>query len=747
MCILPGDNYFYETGANPNGWGDYAYEPLMPSLFPSGSVASLTSGAGALSFADTWTSYAVDDNDDGIFDALAIDVQLDATPPGDYSIFGYLSSANQLITSRPSADSTVPFDLLLHVEETGPVTVTVRFSGEDIFQSGLDGLYTVQLLASDGTAVIDFEEFDLNGYSHTEFGETPLQILDTVDAGRDEDDDGKLDDLVVSVTVDARAASNGWLEGALYASTGDLIVDASVPLDVTAGGATAELVFDGTQILRAGLDGPYFFEGLFFDEALVQVASYAEETQAYNHLDFEAQGQLVSYSDHGEDTNSNGQFDLLVIEPQLEVTTAGDYTIEASLYDANGNEIQGTIITQTLTTGENAFRLEFSGPAIHDNGVDGPFYLRYVALRESEYLDYSEDAFATSAYSFTEFEAPLVPAVALTGVYSDSAVDSDDNGLYNYLDVNVEILVVTSGTYDLNARLMDGLGREIAWADTSATISAEVPQTLTLRYDGAAIGANAVNGPFVLQDVHVYDHDDVTRSDTAYQPYQTPSYQATQFEGYAARSFPTADIIDVVPDPRHTAVNDVTITFSEAVTGVDISDFSLSRDGTAVNISGLAVTSIDSTQYTIDLSTVTAAEGPYTFTLAAAHSGIEDMQGDPLATDSDDQFTIDHTAPVADVADVSPDLRNSPVDDVTITFNEAVTGVDISDFSLSVDGTATDISGLAVTQVEPAQYTIDLSTVTGAEGLVPLHVDGRQLWDRGLGRERARVGCRRRVRC
>ena len=72
---------------------------------------------------------------------------------------------------------------------------------------------------------------------------------------------------------------------------------------------------------------------------------------------------------------------------------------------------------------------------------------------------------------------------------------------------------------------------------------------------------------------------------------------------------PTVNIVDVAPDPRNTSVGLVTIEFSESVTGVDIDDFSLTRDGQVVNISGLQLNVISDSEFTIDLTSVTQQSG------------------------------------------------------------------------------------------------------------------------------------------
>ena len=53
---------------------------------------------------------------------------------------------------------------------------------------------------------------------------------------------------------------------------------------------------------------------------------------------------------------------------------------------------------------------------------------------------------------------------------------------------------------------------------------------------------------------------------------------------------PTADILNVAPDPRNMPAGTVTIAFSEDVVGVDITDVRLTRNGNGVNIGGLSIT-------------------------------------------------------------------------------------------------------------------------------------------------------------
>ena len=98
-----------------------------------------------------------------------------------------------------------------------------------------------------------------------------------------------------------------------------------------------------------------------------------------------------------------------------------------------------------------------------------------------------------------------------------------------------------------------------------------------------------------------------------------------------------------MPDPRITNVGLVTVQFSEPVTGVDITDFVLSRDAGSgpfgVPLTGVVVTPLSASQYTLNLGNVTGIDGTYLLTLVAIGSQIEDMVPNGLVGDASDSWT------------------------------------------------------------------------------------------------------------
>ena len=73
---------------------------------------------------------------------------------------------------------------------------------------------------------------------------------------------------------------------------------------------------------------------------------------------------------------------------------------------------------------------------------------------------------------------------------------------------------------------------------------------------------------------------------------------------------PTATITAVTPDPRKTSVNAITITFSEAVSGFEIADLSLTRNGTNLLPGSATLTSSDTVIWTLgNLTGLTGSGG------------------------------------------------------------------------------------------------------------------------------------------
>jgi len=260
-----------------------------------------------------------------------------------------------------------------------------------------------------------------------------------------------------------------------------------------------------------------------------------------------------NYSDYGTDTDGDGLYNLLTVEAEANVTTTGNYTVDALLHDVNGTEVVSISNYTYLDARIQTLELDFNGISIYNHKANGTYNLSLELYDEyGTPIDYKYDAYTTSAYNYTDFQRP---SVALTGYYSDYGTDTDGNGLYDYLTIDVGVNVANAGEYAINARIMTDTGEEIIWASNTSYLTADLSQTLQLNFDGRYIYGTMANGSYHLRDVYVYSIDDSTLSDHVYDAYTTSAYNYTDFE---KSGFITGKVTDINGTPISNALVSVT---------------------------------------------------------------------------------------------------------------------------------------------------------------------------------------------
>ncbi|HNF94269.1 MAG TPA: metallophosphoesterase, partial [Anaerolineales bacterium] len=171
------------------------------------------------------------------------------------------------------------------------------------------------------------------------------------------------------------------------------------------------------------------------------------------------------------------------------------------------------------------------------------------------------------------------------------------------------------------------------------------------------------------------------------------------------------------------------VNFSEAVTGVDVSDFLLTT-----NLSGANIASINGSgnAYTVTVNTG-AGDGTLRLDLTDNDSILNSLSiplgGSGAANgnfSAGEISTIDHTSPsVSSIATASLNPSNAATVDFAVTFSEPVSGVDLADFSVSTTNGAvlTGISGSGM------NYVLTVATGTGNDGLRLDFIDNDSVLD------------------
>ncbi|MCU0527047.1 MAG: hypothetical protein MUF72_19750 [Elainella sp. Prado103] len=173
--------------------------------------------------------------------------------------------------------------------------------------------------------------------------------------------------------------------------------------------------------------------------------------------------------------------------------------------------------------------------------------------------------------------------------------------------------------------------------------------------------------------------------------------------------------------PTNAGVVNFTVSFNEAVTRVDASDFALSTQGlTGAGIS--SVVRVNDTFYAVAVNTG-SGEGTLRLSLVDNDSIINGL-GLPLggagANNGNLQgeaYAIDRTAPIGDMVDVAPDPRRDKVDAITLQFNEAVRGLDVGDLRLTRDGKAVSLDRATIASADGITWILsNLQRLTNKRG-------------------------------
>jgi fibronectin type 3 domain-containing protein len=277
------------------------------------------------------------------------------------------------------------------------------------------------------------------------------------------------------------------------------------------------------------------------------------------------------------------------------------------------------------------------------------------------------------------------PIATTTTATINSVATTSRTVFVNYYDVSG----INQSTLDGNDLLVTGPNGFSSTLARTGTItqrglSLRVPYVLAAPAGG---WKSRMNGTYTitLQPGQVADNNGITA---------TTARQIGTFDVALETTPPTVSITPVSPSPRNTAVSSLTLTYSEQTVGFDLSDLSLTRDGSPVSLAGAtltltkASTSSDPTEvWTLgNLSGLTATDGTYTLTDAAG--GVEDLAGNVQVSAATQTWTTDVTRPTAFDASAVGVMTPAATVTITVTFadNMGLNAASINTGDLLVSG-------------------------------------------------------------
>jgi len=516
--ILPDDSMdivvTVDIPASPSGAEEvtnvFAQSYADPALF---DIAELRTRVTPVDFSPPHSDQGLDTNNNSLYDYLVVDASVLVTVAGDYILNAQLYDGSWIwITSDDN------FTYL----DTGLQTVRMFLAGNRISNCGSDGPYYAQLSLYDtGWNWLDGDTHTTQAYTRDEFDPSTGFSPPHSDQGLDMNNNSFYDYLVVDASVLVTAPGNYILFANLYDSSWNWITSDDNFTYLDAGLQTVRMFLPGNSIFNWGSDGPYNAQLTLLDSGWNWLDDETHTTQVYTRDEFEPSiGFFPPHSDQGLDIDGDGLYDYLVVDIVVYIATPGDYIIGADLLDSWWNYVDSRQNYTYLDTGFQTVQFIFEGNWLWTYGFNGSYYV-VLNLWDTWWNWLDGEVHTTQPYSFDEFDPPTV----FSPPHSDHGLDTDSDGLYDYLVVEAVVNVSTQGNFSVDGNLMDNFGNWLAYAGNSTYLESGL-QVITLMFDGRAINGVGTDGPYTVF-MDLYDGmSGWLDSDM----YATDAYQSTDFE-------------------------------------------------------------------------------------------------------------------------------------------------------------------------------------------------------------------------
>ena len=332
-----------------------------------------------------------------------------------------------------------------------------------------------------------------------------------------------------------------------------------------AGEQTVRMAFSGTDIARAGVDGPYSVHARLSlggwpyltarpipDPNYVFIEwNYTTRTYLASEFDPPVRPAYFTggHTDAAVDLDGDGLADFLELRADVHVNLAGSYSLNGYMTKGSGTDVVRLIAYAyrqfNLTTSDTGVVLRFRGDQIRQSAVDGPwdFSLTLYGPVDVQYgngtprpmpainplpqpLYYPEMLCGTtSAYRAADFD-DTIELIRFMGTFEEVTPDVNGDGTYDALVIRAQVEVFASAGFDLAGTLRAPNGSTELATTSGQTWLQDGLQWVTFSFPGPEIRKSGVDGPY-LATLSIIPG--VVRIDPS-TTYTTHAYKATDFD-------------------------------------------------------------------------------------------------------------------------------------------------------------------------------------------------------------------------
>jgi hypothetical protein len=229
---------------------------------------------------------AVDDDGDGRHERLEARLDVNVLRRGSYMIFGVLSSDGELVADQPDWWTTQPTVGTVTGGE-GAHTLEISFSGQEIYQSGIDGNYTFGASCYDEEGLVSQFSVETPRFDSETFGELEAALREgEVEVEKViSRDDREFSRLRIRIPFRVWQAGTYTLEARL-AKDGETLAYAGKRDRFERGHFRVDLDVLGENIVASGRDGPYELTVVYYDEHRAAKTSIQHRVEGFAVRDF-----------------------------------------------------------------------------------------------------------------------------------------------------------------------------------------------------------------------------------------------------------------------------------------------------------------------------------------------------------------------------------------------------------------------------------------------------------------------------
>ncbi|MEM3341474.1 MAG: hypothetical protein QW728_02150, partial [Thermoplasmata archaeon] len=554
----------YSNGQNPDGASPYTLRSITLGMVSGsemlwlGGLPQITTGiipytafAPPEGFTGRARDYGVDTDNNSFYNFLKVEMEV-FVPAGREGLYRLVCSIYDPWWNQFEQKDEVRF------LSSGFVNISIEIDGTKIYMLNADGsfkllnVYLYRGNNGDWEYVSYLSWFATGYYNHNLF-ERPSDRFNSGTSFNhllyDADSNGKYDYLNITVSVNIYNPG-GWLVKAnLVTPAGAMFSHAESFSVLSEGTHNITLSFPGTDIWASRYSGVFNLADLELIQIIpgsgpdsgirrdyVQIA-YTTPFMEWRWFEPAVATLNGNYTLQAVDSNSNSRIDFLIVGVGLNITEEGAYRIEAELRSFGGSHICNIpAVWGWLSEGQRWLYLNISGPDIYYSMENGPYLIANLKLYKitgtgqgsSEEVAFVLFAYITPAWLYTDFDS----RASVVFVGNDAAYDTEPDGYYDYVAVDVLLNITQAGNYMLSATFRPASGNFQMPDHETRNISYYTPGLYVVRVllQAEYVRMLKYNGSWLISSLILLDMDREQVLESYNDVYLTARYNWTSFE-------------------------------------------------------------------------------------------------------------------------------------------------------------------------------------------------------------------------